>query len=106
VAKAGYVGADAVSAVRAAGPSHKLAFLLVEGAIPRPGFPVLHEGVEVGNVASGSFSPTLETGIATAYLPVEFVSEGAELEIAVRAKVASASVVKPPFVKSTSLSSQ
>lgn len=104
VGKSGYVGEDAVAAVRAAGPAEKLAFLLVDGAIPRAGFPVLHEGAEVGNVASGSFSPTLETGVATAYLPAELASEGTELEVAVRAKVARATVVKPPFVKSTSLS--
>ena len=103
--KSGYVGHEAVAAIRADGPTEKLAFLLVDGAIPRAGFPVLHEGAEVGNVASGSFSPTLETGIATAYLPAELASEGTELEVAVRAKVARATVVKPPFVKSTSLSS-
>jgi len=65
---------------------------------------VLHEGTEVGKVASGTFSPSLETGIATAYLPAALAAPGTELEVAVRKKTASATVVKAPFVTSTSLS--
>jgi aminomethyltransferase len=65
---------------------------------------VLHEGVEVGKVASGSFSPTLETGIATAYVPTELIEPGTALQVEVRKKTLQATVVKMPFVSSTSLS--
>jgi len=65
---------------------------------------VLHGGTEVGKVASGTFSPTLGHGIATAYVPVELSTPGTELEIGIRRKVIPAVVAKPPFVKSTSLS--
>lgn len=102
--KTGYIGEDKVRAVRAAKPARKLVGLEVENGIPRPGFPVLHEGVEVGKVASGTFSPTLQKGIATAYVPAELASPGTVLEVAIRKKTASATVTKPPFVKSTSLS--
>jgi len=103
-AKTGYIGADAVAAVRETGPVRKLVGLKVEGGIPRHEMPVLHEGTEVGKVASGTFSPTLETGIATAYVPAELSQPGTELQVAVRKKTLSAIVVKPPFVSSTSLS--
>lgn len=103
-AKGEFVGSAAVAAIRERGPERKLAHLLVDGAIPRHGYPVLHAGTEVGKVASGTFSPTLETGIATAYLPAELAKPGTELEVAVRKKTASARVVKAPFVESTSLS--
>jgi aminomethyltransferase len=102
--KDGFVGASTVARVREAGPLTKLVGLTVEGGIPRHGMPVLHEGVEVGKVASGSFSPTLETGIATAYVPVELSSPGTSLQVAVRKKTLPATVVKTPFVSSTSLS--
>jgi len=102
--KGDFVGRSAVQEVRATGPARKLAHLRVDGAIPRPGFVVLHEGTEVGKVASGTFSPSLETGIATAYLPAALAAPGTELEVAVRKKTASATVVKAPFVTSTSLS--
>lgn len=103
-AKTGYHGAEKVAAVREAGPSRKLVHLRVEGGIPRPGYAVLHAGEQVGKVASGTFSPTLEAGIATAYLPADLAAPGTELEIEIRRKSAPAVVVKPPFVSSTSLS--
>jgi aminomethyltransferase len=102
--KTGYIGAEAVAAVREAGPAMKLVGLTVDGGIPRHGFTVLHEGVEVGKVASGTFSPSLEIGIATAYLPAELAVAGTHVEIEIRKKTAPATVVKPPFVTKTSLS--
>jgi aminomethyltransferase len=102
--KRGYVGAETVASVRQEGPRRQLAFLRVEGGIPRTGYPVLHEGEEVGKVASGSFSPTLQTGIATAYLPVGLSTQGTVLHVGIRAKTAEATVVRAPFVTSTSLS--
>lgn len=104
VAKEGYVGHARVSAIRAQGPASRLVHLRVEGAIPRPGFPVLHEGIEVGKVASGTFSPTLETGIATAYVPAHLAVPDTVLQIVIRKKTVDATVVKAPFVHETSLS--
>jgi aminomethyltransferase len=103
-AKQGYVGAEAIARVREAGPERKLVGLRVEGGIPRHGFPVLHEGSEVGKVASGSFSPTSETGIATAYVPAALAQPGTRFEIEIRRKIVPATAVKPPFVTKTSLS--
>ncbi len=102
--KTGFVGAQAVARIREQGPDRRLVFLSVEGGIPRHGCSVLHEGVEVGKVASGTFSPTLQRGIATAYVPTRLAEAGTVLEVAIRSKKASAVLVKPPFVTSTSLS--
>ncbi|TLM98335.1 MAG: glycine cleavage system aminomethyltransferase GcvT [Actinobacteria bacterium] len=102
--KTGYVGAEVVARVRAEGAQRKLVHLKVDGGIPRPGFTVLHGGVEVGKVASGTFSPTLQTGIATAYVPAELATPGTELTVEIRKKTAPAVIVKAPFVSSTSLS--
>lgn len=102
--KGDFVGRSAVEAIREAGPERKLVFLRVEGGIPRPGYTVLHEGNEVGKVASGTFSPTLETGIATAYVPAALAAQGTSFEVAIRNRSAHAVAVKPPFVTSTSLS--
>lgn len=102
--KLGYMGADAVAAVRQTGPTVKLTAFTVPGAIPRPGMSVLHAGAVVGKVASGTFSPTLETGIATAYVPSELAVPGTALSVEIRKKTVPATVVKPPFVSKTSLS--
>ncbi len=102
--KGDFIGSSAVQSVRDRGPETRLVFLRVDGGIPRSGFAVLHEGTEVGKVTSGTFSPTLETGIAAAFVPSGLAAPGTELEVAIRKRVATGQVVKPPFVTSTSLS--
>ncbi len=99
-----FVGAGAIAGIRTAGPAVRLVGLRVEGGIPRAGCAVLRDGEQVGKVASGTFSPTLRTGIATAYLPVSLTEPGTQLTVAIRNKTAPARVERPPFVKSTSLS--
>lgn len=96
--KTGYIGAERVSAIRQTGPSVKLAHVLVDEGIPRPGFEVEVGGSVVGTVASGSHSPTLGKGIATVYLPAEHASVGTEVQVRIRKKVVDGTVVKPPFV--------
>lgn len=103
-AKTGYVGSGVVARVREDKPARKLVGLRVDEGIPRPGFPVLHGGDEVGKVASGTFSPTLQAGIATAYVPSELADPGTRLEVGIRRKTVGAVVERPPFVQGTSLS--
>jgi aminomethyltransferase len=102
--KEGFIGAEAIARIRDHGATRKLVGLVVSDGVPRHGYPVLHGGTEVGKVASGTFSPTLGHGIATAYVPVDLSAPGTELVIAIRKKEAAATVVRPPFVKETSLS--
>jgi aminomethyltransferase len=101
--KGDFIGRDAIAAVGERGPARKLVGLTVPDGIPRHGFPVLHGAEEVGKVASGTFSPTLGYGIATAYVPAALSVEGTKLEVAIRKKVVPAVVTKPPFVRDTSL---
>ncbi|MHB1137249.1 MAG: glycine cleavage system aminomethyltransferase GcvT [Coriobacteriia bacterium] len=103
-AKEGYIGAEAIARLREDGPSRKLVGMTVSEGVPRHEYPVLHEGVEVGKVASGTYSPTLGHGIATAYVPAALAMPETKLEIGIRRKVVPAVVTKPPFVKTTSLS--
>ena len=102
-AKTGYIGAEAIARIRQAGPERRLVGLTVTEGVPRHGYTVLHEGAAVGKVASGTYSPTLGHGIATAYVPAALAAPGTALEIEIRRKVVPATVVRPPFVKETSL---
>lgn len=103
-AKSGYIGAEAIARIREAGAERKLVGLTVSEGVPRHGYDVLHEGAVVGKVASGTYSPTLGHGIATGYVPAHLAGEGTALTVAIRKKTVPALVVKPPFVKETSLS--
>lgn len=90
----GFIGAEAVAAVRAAGPAEKLVPFLIQGAgIARQGNPVTGGGV----VTSGSFSPCLEQGIGMAYLPAERCEPGTPFEIDVRGTRREAVVARKPL---------
>jgi aminomethyltransferase len=60
---------------------------------------VFYEGQRSGEVRSGTMSPSLSVPIGTACLPIAGTKEGSRLEIDVRGKRVSATVVKMPFYK-------
>ena len=92
----GFVGADAVRAVREAGPTEKLVpFVLTGPGIARQGNPVLTD--PPGEVTSGTLSPCLGVGIGMAYLPAAKADRGTEIEIDVRGKPRSARVERKPL---------
>jgi len=94
-----FAGRNALTAERAAGPHRRLRGLVaVERAIPRPGMPVLSaDGATVGEMTSGTFSPTLKQGIGLALLDPA-IAEGDEVIVDVRGRQARFTVTKPPFV--------
>ena len=96
-------GREALLAEKEAGPARLLWGLRATGrGIPRPGMPVLGaDGAPIGEVTSGTFSPTLRTGIALALIDsAAGVEEGAEVGVDVRGRPQAVEVVKPPFVPS------
>lgn len=78
-----------------------MALKLVErGAPPRPGYEVVDEAGEVlGTLTSGGLSPSLEVGIALAYLPPKKAKIDTAVSIMVRGKKIPAKVVKKPFYR-------
>jgi aminomethyltransferase len=101
--KPAFWGREALLAEKEAGPKRQLWGLRASGrGIPRPGMSVLDAaGARVGEVTSGTFSPTLRTGIALALIDaVAGAVEGTELAVDVRGRPQAVEVVKPPFVPS------
>ncbi len=92
-------GAEALRAEKAAGPARLLRGLKAIGrGIPRHGMRVLGlDGAEIGVVTSGTFSPTLKTGIALALVDATY-GEGDSVNVEVRNRLESFTVMKPPFV--------
>jgi glycine cleavage system T protein (aminomethyltransferase) len=96
----GFIGAERIAQVRAEGPAEKLAPFTIEGAgIPRQGNPILAGGETVGEVTSGTHSPSLEVGIGMGYVRAELAEPGTELEIDVRGKRRAARVGSKPLYK-------
>lgn len=96
-------GREALLAERAAGPVRRLRGLRAAGrGVPRPGMPVLAgDGTRIGSTTSGTFSPTLRTGIALALIDTAAgVQAGDPVTVEVRGRALECEVVRPPFVDS------
>ncbi|PUU90859.1 MULTISPECIES: glycine cleavage system aminomethyltransferase GcvT [Halanaerobium] len=77
----------------------KLTPFVIRGrGMARHGYEVYAGEEKIGEVTSGSYSPTLEEGIGLAYLKSEHTEVGSEIEIKVRNRKIKAEVVKGPFV--------
>ncbi|MGH3327469.1 MAG: glycine cleavage system aminomethyltransferase GcvT [Streptomycetales bacterium] len=97
--KPAFWGREALAAERAAGARRLLRGIeAVERAIPRPHMTVRgRDGTPVGEITSGTFSPTMRKGIGMALLD-RSISWDDEVHVDVRGRSAAMRVVKPPFV--------
>lgn len=86
---------------KAEGVTRKLVgFEMVDRGIPRHGYELVNsDGEKIGNVTSGTMSPTRKIGIGMGYVKPEYSKAGTEICIDVRGRKLKAVVVKPPFRK-------
>jgi glycine cleavage system T protein (aminomethyltransferase) len=96
--KNAFWGRDALTAEREAGPQRVLRGLVATGrGIPRAHMTVLSDGEPVGEITSGTFSPSLRKGIGLALLAASVDADG-EVTVDVRGRQEVFQVVKPPFL--------
>lgn len=99
--KGDFIGRNILTQQKADGVQRKLVGIQMEGRyIARHGYPVVVNGKKVGEVTSGTMSPTLGKAIALAYVPTPLSKVGQSLEIEIRGKTYPATVVKKPFYRS------
>lgn len=95
-----FVGREALAAIKTDGPSRKLVGLANDTKrAARPGYTVLNDGQQVGEITSGAPSPTLGHAIALAFVDPEFAEPGTELDVDLRGKPSPFRVVALPFYK-------
>lgn len=98
--KPAFLGKDVLLRQHEEGVERRLVgFTFDQRAVPRHGMPVWYGDVSVGEVCSGTVSPTLGTPIGTCYLPAAAAVEGTDFEIDIRGRRVPARVVKLPFYK-------
>jgi len=92
-------GREALLAVKEEGRKRRLTGIVATGrGIPRPGMSVsLTPHVPLGDVTSGTFSPTLRKGIGLVYVPAD-IEDGVEVAVDVRGRREIFTLTKPPFV--------
>jgi len=96
-----FTNSDTLKQQKEAGVPRKLvAFELIDRGIPRSHYPLCTaDGTVVGEVTSGTQSPTLGKGIGMGYVPTALAKPGTELFVQIRDRLLKAQVVKLPFVK-------
>jgi aminomethyltransferase len=98
--KPDFVGAAALRAQKASGPTRRLVGLeMRDRGIARHGYAVLKDGAPVGTVTSGTQTPFLKKAIAMAYVPAPLAAPGTLVDVDVRGRTSAATVVPLPFYK-------
>lgn len=96
--KDSFIGKESLLRQKAQGVDRKLAgFEMIDRGIPRQGYPVLQENEIIGNVTSGSFSPTMNANIGLGLIKSQYAHPGERLQIQIRGNNYNARVVKTPF---------
>ena len=100
LSKPDFIGRQALLDVQEKGIQQVRVGLELEGRrIAREDTPVMSEQDVVGNVTSGTFSPTLQKTIAMAYVKSTYAEVGTELTVQLRGAQIAATVVPLPFYK-------
>lgn len=95
-----FIGQKALKKEKDEGIAKKLVGLaLLERGVPRSHYRVFVGDEALGEVTSGTFSPTLEKGIAMAYLPSSYQKEDGDLYVEIRKKKMRAELAPLPFVE-------
>ncbi len=96
--KGNFIGRQALIDQKAKGlPSKLLGFKVISGGVARPGGKIIINGKEIGTVASGTFSPTLNCSIGMAYFPTPEPEKGTKFTILQGTREITAEIVPLPF---------
>ncbi|MGC3989941.1 MAG: glycine cleavage system aminomethyltransferase GcvT [Chthoniobacteraceae bacterium] len=99
--KGDFIGRDALQQQKTAGiPARLVPFKMKDKSPPpRSHYTVWKDGVQIGEVSSGTQSPSLGTGIGMAYIPATHAKLGEELEIDIRGRRFPAIIERKPLYK-------
>ncbi len=98
-----YIGYDVVEHHKKEGGIRKtrIGLVMLDRGIPRENYPLLLNSETIGKVSSGGLAPTLNKGIALAYVKPETVNVGDIVEIDIKGRMRNAEVVTWPFYDPT-----
>ena len=99
--KPNFIGRDVLLKAKENGPSQKLVPFKMQdkGPPPRPHYSVFENGARVGEVTSGTVSPSLNWGVGMAYINASQAKIGARIDIEIRGQNLPATIEKKPLYK-------
>ena len=97
--KDNFIGKEALVDAKANITRKLICIEMIDRGIPRKGYTIVNNEAVVGEVTSGTQSPSLNQGIGLAYETKGFAKTGTKLKMKVRDKLLNCKVVKSPFYK-------
>ncbi|MCE5169884.1 glycine cleavage system aminomethyltransferase GcvT [Paenibacillus profundus] len=98
--KGDFIGREALASQKADGPRRKLVGIeMIDKGIPRSHYPVLINENPVGEVTTGTQSPTLKRNLGLALIDAAYSELDTEVMVEIRGKQLKARVIKAPFYK-------
>ena len=97
--KDNFIGKEALVDAKANITRKLICIEMIDRGIPRKGYTIVNNGAVVGEVTSGTQSPSLNHGVGLAYVAKGFAKTGTKLKMKVRDKLLNCKVVKSPFYK-------
>ncbi|MCM3785639.1 glycine cleavage system aminomethyltransferase GcvT [Neobacillus mesonae] len=95
-----FIGRDALVKQKEEGLTRKLVGIeITDRGIPRSHYPVYAEGEQIGEVTTGTQSPTLKRNLGLALLDIRYTDPGTSVEVEIRGKRLKAEIVKTPFYR-------
>jgi aminomethyltransferase len=98
--KGEFIGRDVLARQKAEGAPRKLVGLeMIDRGIPRAHYPVHADGRQIGEVTTGTQSPTLKKNVGLALIEAAYAELGREVDVEIRGKKLKAKIVPTPFYK-------
>ncbi|NOV00104.1 glycine cleavage system aminomethyltransferase GcvT [Paenibacillus planticolens] len=99
--KGDFIGRDVIAGQKANGTPRKLVGIeMIDRGIPRPHYQVFTaDGVPIGEVTTGTQSPTFKTNVGLALIDSAYSPLGTEVNVEIRGAQVKAKVVATPFYK-------
>ncbi|WP_077213950.1 glycine cleavage system aminomethyltransferase GcvT [Bacillus dakarensis] len=95
-----FIGKKALKEQMESGLTRKIAGIeMIDRGIPRHGYSVYKDDQKIGEVTTGTQSPTLKKNIGLALIDVAYTKVGSEIEVEIRGKRLKAKIVQTPFYK-------
>ncbi|WP_211747510.1 glycine cleavage system aminomethyltransferase GcvT [Paenibacillus sp. Marseille-Q4541] len=95
-----FIGRATLEQQKTEGLTRKLVGLeITDRGIPRSHYPVYAEGKQIGEVTTGTQSPTLKRNLGLALIDIQYTEPGTPIEVEIRGKLLQAEVIKTPFYK-------
>ena len=98
-----FIGKKALLSLNGACDRSLVCIQMIDRGIPRKGYKLLKNNTIVGQVTSGTQSPSLKIGIGLAYVTNDFAQSGTNLSLLVRDKELKCKIVDSPFYKKGTL---